>query len=690
MSASIFNGSAIKILKNILRFKDGTEISSTDAAKLVTTDGTQTLTNKSIDADQNTITNIEDADIKAAAAIDATKLADGSVSNTELQHINTVTSNVQDQLDSKLNLSGGTLTGTLILSGDGSNSLDAVTKQQLDAALEGVQRKKSVKAATTANITPSGTQTIDGIALTAGDRVLVKNQTVANENGIYEVAAGSWTRTLDANTSAEITHAIVSVEEGSVNLNKAFEQMEDNPSLGVDDVVWFQAYGSGTYVADESTLTLSGSTFSVATGGVTDNEVASGIDAAKLADGSVSNTELQYINSVTSNVQDQINSLSSVAQVKCDLHDASLTTLPTGTTVDIDGETLVNGDRVLFTALTVGANQVYEVSGVGSALSFSALPIFAGSTTPTDGQLITIATGDAFKDQTATFNGTDFKFNEYIRLFDGANYQEISSIKRSTAADNAITDIIDVALVGSENMHIVYSIARGVAKEAGTIMLSGTGSTATINRNATAVSGDVGVEFSASIAASNIKLTAATTSTGSDATITYYLTRWSDSAGGPASIPSYASLAPGVPADGSQGEIQFKGASGDLEASSELTYDTTANELSLGGLKRSILSSPITINDNQISALTAFSFDSGQFNFAMVDYSLVRGTEYRVGQFLIWTDGTTTSLVSSHNESGDPGVLFASSMSGATCNIQYTSTSTGNSGVFKYSIKKWS
>lgn len=60
---------------------------------------TDVLTNKSIDADTNSITNIENADIKALAAIDATKLADGSVSNIELQYINSVTSNVQDQLN---------------------------------------------------------------------------------------------------------------------------------------------------------------------------------------------------------------------------------------------------------------------------------------------------------------------------------------------------------------------------------------------------------------------------------------------------------------------------------------------------------------------------------------------------------------------------------------------------------------
>jgi hypothetical protein len=82
----------------------------------------QTLTNKSIDADNNTITNIENADIKANAGIDATKLADGSVTSTELQYINSVTSNVQTQIDSKQdNLPSQTGNAGEFLTTDGTN-----------------------------------------------------------------------------------------------------------------------------------------------------------------------------------------------------------------------------------------------------------------------------------------------------------------------------------------------------------------------------------------------------------------------------------------------------------------------------------------------------------------------------------------------------------------------------------------
>ena len=71
---------------------------STDGS-IVTETSTDTLTNKSIDSDNNTITNIVNADIKSGAAIDASKIHDGTISNTEFGYLNGVTSNIQDQIN---------------------------------------------------------------------------------------------------------------------------------------------------------------------------------------------------------------------------------------------------------------------------------------------------------------------------------------------------------------------------------------------------------------------------------------------------------------------------------------------------------------------------------------------------------------------------------------------------------------
>jgi phage-related tail fiber protein len=93
----------------------------------------------------------------------------------------------------------------------------------------GLMIKAPCRVATTANITLSGTQTIDGIALVAGNSVLVKNQGVTSQNGIYTVAAGAWTRRADADSAAEILGIIVPVMEGTANAGSLWFQKTPSP-----------------------------------------------------------------------------------------------------------------------------------------------------------------------------------------------------------------------------------------------------------------------------------------------------------------------------------------------------------------------------------------------------------------------------------------------------------------------------
>lgn len=96
-----------------------------------------------------------------------------------------------------------------------------------------------VQAATTANITLSGTQTIDGYALSVGEACLVKDQTTASENGVYTVAAGAWTRHADADTADEIYSGIVLVFNGTVNGNKMFVSTNlTPPAIGADAITY--------------------------------------------------------------------------------------------------------------------------------------------------------------------------------------------------------------------------------------------------------------------------------------------------------------------------------------------------------------------------------------------------------------------------------------------------------------------
>ncbi|BBP61219.1 phage tail protein [Pseudomonas sp. St316] len=91
-----------------------------------------------------------------------------------------------------------------------------------------LDNKQSVRVATTANIVLSGAQAIDGVAVIAGNRVLVKSQTLAKDNGIYVVANGAWVRAKDADASAEVTSGlIVSVEEGATLANTIWQLITD-------------------------------------------------------------------------------------------------------------------------------------------------------------------------------------------------------------------------------------------------------------------------------------------------------------------------------------------------------------------------------------------------------------------------------------------------------------------------------
>jgi fibronectin-binding autotransporter adhesin len=103
--------------------------------------------------------------------------------------------------------------------------------------------------ATTANITLSGAQTIDGVSVVAGNRVLVKDQTLSQNNGLYVASAGAWTRSIDANSSAEIAGRIITVQSGSANGGEQFATtFKSTDTLGTTGMAWFQVALQNTAV----------------------------------------------------------------------------------------------------------------------------------------------------------------------------------------------------------------------------------------------------------------------------------------------------------------------------------------------------------------------------------------------------------------------------------------------------------
>lgn len=164
---------------------------------------------------------------------------------------------------------GADLNGQPIINvGAPSNPTDAATRGYVDNALQGLAWKQPVRVATTTAGTLASSfangQTVDGVALVTGDRILVKNQATGTENGIYVVnASGAPTRASDADTTAELQAATVYVIAGTTNKDQAFTQTADSPTVGTTALVFAQVGGGTAYSAGNG-LSLAGTTFAVA------------------------------------------------------------------------------------------------------------------------------------------------------------------------------------------------------------------------------------------------------------------------------------------------------------------------------------------------------------------------------------------------------------------------------------------
>lgn len=148
---------------------------------------------------------------------------------------------------SPINKAGDIMTGALTLNADPTNPMHAVTKQYADAIMSGVTSRTEVLAATTGNTSLAGTQTIDGVAVGVGAKVLVKDQTAPAENGIYIVASGAWVRSIDYCTISSLSSAFVFVQQGALNADKGWVcTVDDTAVLGTSPIVWTQFSGPGS------------------------------------------------------------------------------------------------------------------------------------------------------------------------------------------------------------------------------------------------------------------------------------------------------------------------------------------------------------------------------------------------------------------------------------------------------------
>ena len=145
-----------------------------------------------------------------------------------------------------------------------TDDTDAANKAYVDASRSGLDVKQSVRVATTANITLSGEQTIDGVSVVAGNRVLVKDQSTGSQNGIYVCASGSWSRAADADSDAEVTPGMFTfVEEGTANADSGWVLSTNGTiTVGTTSLAFAQFSGAGQIAAGDG-MTKTGNTLNV-------------------------------------------------------------------------------------------------------------------------------------------------------------------------------------------------------------------------------------------------------------------------------------------------------------------------------------------------------------------------------------------------------------------------------------------
>ena len=274
-------------------------------------------------------------------------IMDGVTSTTaELNYTDGVTSNIQTQLDAKVvkasnlsdlasastsrsnlglgtiatqasnnvSISGGSVTGM----GTPSGNTDVANKSYVDQAIAGLRNRTVAECASTANVNLSNAleagDTIDGVTLVEGDRVLIKNNTDATENGLYLAVAngaGAASRDPEHDTIAELSGGMIVVNQGSTNNDKIFLCTTDNSgSVGSTNITYTVITPNNNGTVTSVGLSQSGSEFTIGSPVTTSGSIAinvNRISATKIgANTNISDTEYGYLNGVSSAIQTQL------------------------------------------------------------------------------------------------------------------------------------------------------------------------------------------------------------------------------------------------------------------------------------------------------------------------------------------------------------------------------------------------
>ena len=461
-------GAAATVAGNLTTHESDTTAHGT-TGDVVGTSDIQTLTNKTLTSPViNTPTGITKSDV-GLANVDNTSDEDKPVSTA-----------TQTALDAKLALAGGTMTGAITLAANPSSALHAATKQYVDNTAAGIIAKPQVLGATTANVDATYDNGTAGVGATlthntngafpaeaggasgwaVGKGILVKNQTNKAENGRYFISdMGSpstpyvLTRCGYCDEADEIPGAYIFVQDGT-SAGTGWIQVVADPAtfvVGTDNIDVYQFSGSGTITAGTN-ISVSGNQVST----VSDPTFTS------LTVGDVSNTEIGYLNGVTSAIQTQLDGKQAVVSGVSDTEIGYLD----GVTSSI--QTQINEKQDVVSG--VSSTEIGYLDGVTSSIQTqinakapTANPTFTGTVAGVTKSMVGLGnvdnTADADKPvSTATQTALDLKadlagatFTGTVD-FTGATVNGISSYEAPTLGSTSIASGATVTTVEDLNL----------------------------------------------------------------------------------------------------------------------------------------------------------------------------------------------------------------------------------------------
>lgn len=371
--------------------------------------------------------------VPTAGSVDSTKIVSGGLPTSSITNLSTyVTGFRLDQFAAPTTSVG--LNGTVLTNaGTPTNTNDVATKGYVDAIIAGLNYKQEVKATTTgANIALSGTMTLDGVALVAGDRVLVKDQTTGSANGIYVVAAGAWARSSDGTSLKAGTY--VYVDQGALYADSAFVLTTNDPiTVGTTSLTWAQFSGAGQIIAGNGIVK-------------TGNQLAVQGTANRISvsSGSV-DIDANYVGQAT---------ITTVGTITTGTWSGSVITVPKGGT----GQTAFgagyyvkgNGTSGLTAAATIPATDVTGLPAVSAPTG--EVTMFAGSSAPTgwllcDGSAVSRTTYSALFAVVSTTYGTG----------DGSTTFNVPNLKgrAPVGVDSTQTEFAALGTTGGEKTHVL-------------------------------------------------------------------------------------------------------------------------------------------------------------------------------------------------------------------------------------------